>query len=49
MGYVVIYTVVNNVVFVGVSENGQYAPKRYTYIYIIIYILYNYIHIVMLI
>ena len=46
MGYVVIYTVVNNVVFVGVSENGQYAPKRYTYIYnyIYIYIIQLYTH-----
>ena len=34
MGYVVIYTVVNNIVFVGVSENCQYAPKRHIYIYI---------------
>ena len=44
MGYVVIYTVVNNVVFVGVSENGQYAPKRYTYIIIYIYIYYTIIY-----
>ena len=37
MGYVVIYIVVNNIVFVGVSENGQYAPKPYIYTYIYIY------------
>ena len=42
MGYVVIYIVVNNIVFVGVSENGQYAPKPY--IYIRIYIIQLYTH-----
>ena len=28
MGYVVMYTAVNNIVFVGVSENAHYAPPQ---------------------